>query len=181
METLEEILIQRKSTFLKSGGKKHHKEALAPFGLDASDPEFWNIGLNTISSLIDEHKKKNVVGVTYKTVNVAGESGDASPSTPIGVNLPNANWIRAEVGSKSVSLGNIINAYNNSGSSGRLREFANDDNEYDLEVKHGQLADKMHTALHEVIGHASGQINPGVGTPKETLKNQKYTHPVNSH
>ena len=127
------------------------------------------------SSLIDEHKKKNVVGVTYKTVNVAGESGDASPSTPIGVNLPNANWIRAEVGSKSVSLGNIINAYNNSGSSGRLREFANDDNEYDLEVKHGQLADKMHTALHEVIGHASGQINPGVGTPKETLKNYSST------
>ena len=127
------------------------------------------------SSLMDEHKKKNVVGVTYKTVNVAGESGDASPSTPIGVNLPNANWIRAEVGSKSVSLGNIINAYNNSGSSGRLREFANDDQEYDLEVKHGQLADKMHTALHEVIGHASGQINPGVGTPKETLKNYSST------
>ena len=127
------------------------------------------------SSLMDEHKKKNVVGVTYKTVNVAGESGDASPSTPIGVNLPNANWIRAEVGSKSVSLGNIINAYNNSGSSGRLREFANDDKEYDLEVKHGQLADKMHTALHEVIGHASGQINPGVGTPKETLKNYSST------
>ena len=127
------------------------------------------------SSLMDEHKKKNVVGVTYKTVNVAGESGDASPSTPIGVNLPNANWIRAEVGSKSVSLGNIINAYNNSGSSGRLREFAHDDQEYDLEVKHGQLADKMHTALHEVIGHASGQINPGVGTPKETLKNYSST------
>ena len=127
------------------------------------------------SSLMDEHKKKEVVGVTYKTVNVAGESGDASPSTPIGVNLPNANWIRAEVGSKSVSLGNIINAYNNSGSSGRLREFANDDQEYDLEVKHGQLADKMHTALHEVIGHASGQINPGVGTPKETLKNYSST------
>ena len=50
-------------------------------------------------------KKKNVVGVTYKVVNVAGEAGDASPSTPIGVNLPNANWIRAAVGSKSVSLG----------------------------------------------------------------------------
>ena len=65
------------------------------------------------SPLMPEHKKKNVVGVSYKTVNVAGEAGDASPSTPIGVNLPNANWIRAEVGSKSVSLGNITNAYNN--------------------------------------------------------------------
>ena len=127
------------------------------------------------SPLIEEHKKKEVVGVTYKTVNVAGESGDASPSTPIGVNLPNANWIRASVGSKSVSLGNIIHAYNNSGSSGRLKEFAHDDNEYDLEIEHGQLGDKLHTALHEVVGHASGQINPGVGTPKETLKNYSST------
>ncbi len=127
------------------------------------------------SPLMQEHKKKNVVGVTYKTVNVAGEAGDASPSTPIGVNLPNANWIRASVGSKSVSLGNIIHAYNNSGSSGRLKEFAHDDKEYDLEVEHGQLGDKLHTALHEVVGHASGQINPGVGTPKETLKNYSST------
>ncbi|MGB2223428.1 MAG: dipeptidyl-peptidase 3 family protein, partial [Flavobacteriaceae bacterium] len=100
------------------------------------------------SPLMPEHKKKNVVGVSYKTVNVAGEAGDASPSTPIGVNLPNANWIRAEVGSKSVSLGNITNAYNNSGSSGRLKEFVHDDQEYELEKKHGQLADKLHTALH---------------------------------
>ena len=127
------------------------------------------------STLMEEHKKANVVGISYKTVNVAGEAGDASPSTPIGVNLPNANWIRAEVGSKSVSLGNIINAYNNSGSSGRLKEFSYDQQEYDLEVKHGQLADKMHTALHEVIGHASGQLNPGVGEPKETLKNYSST------
>ncbi|MCH1548379.1 MAG: dipeptidyl peptidase 3 [Flavobacteriaceae bacterium] len=125
--------------------------------------------------LMEEHKKANVVGVTYKTVNVAGEAGDASPSTPIGVNLPNANWIRAEVGSKSVSLGNIINAYNNSGSSGRLKEFVNDDLEYDLEVKLGKKADKLHTALHEVIGHASGQLNPGVGETKETLKNYAST------
>ena len=66
------------------------------------------------TTLMEEHKKSKVVGVSYKTVNVAGEAGDASPSTPIGVNLPNANWIRASVGSKSVSLGNIKNAYNNS-------------------------------------------------------------------
>ena len=127
------------------------------------------------SPLFPEHKKKNVVGVSYKTVNVAGEAGDASPTTPIGVNLPNANWIRAEVGSKSVSLGNIINAYNNSGSSGRLKEFVNDDQEYELEKKYGQLADKLHTALHEVVGHASGQLNPGVGETKETLKNYAST------
>ena len=127
------------------------------------------------SPLMEEHKKKNVVGVTYKVVNVAGEAGDASPSTPIGVNLPNANWIRAEVGSKSVSLGNIIHAYNNAGSSGRLKEYVFSTEEYELEKKYGQLADKLHTALHEVIGHASGQLNPGVGETKETLKNYAST------
>ncbi|MEO5789276.1 MAG: dipeptidyl-peptidase 3 family protein [Gelidibacter sp.] len=127
------------------------------------------------SPLMDEHKKKNVVGVTYKVVNVAGEAGDASPSTPIGVNLPNANWIRAEVGSKSVSLGNIIEAYNNAGSTGRVQEFVNDQEELELEINYGQQADKLHTALHEVIGHASGQLNPGVGETKETLKNYAST------
>jgi len=127
------------------------------------------------SPLMDAHKKENVVGVTYKVVTVAGEAGDASPSTPIGVNLPNANWIRAAVGSKSVSLGNIIGAYNNAGSSGRLKEFVHDDEEYELEEAYGQIADKLHTALHEVVGHASGQLNPGVGETKETLKNYAST------
>lgn len=127
------------------------------------------------SPLMPEHKKDNVTGVSYKTVNVAGEAGDASPSTPIGVNLPNNNWIRQKHGSKSVSLGNIINSYNNAGGSGRLKEFAFDEMEIELEEKYGQLADKLHTALHEVVGHASGQINPGVGTPKETLKSYKST------
>ncbi|AVI51369.1 dihydrofolate reductase [Pukyongia salina] len=127
------------------------------------------------SPLMPEHKKKEVKGVSYKTVIVAGEAGDASPSTPIGVNLPNNNWIRQKHGSKSVSLGNIINAYNNAGGSGRLEEFAHDEEEIELEKKYGQLADKLHTALHEVVGHASGQINPGVGTPKETLKSYKST------
>ncbi|MCR8666140.1 dipeptidyl peptidase 3 [Aestuariibaculum sp. M13] len=127
------------------------------------------------SPLMEEHKKKNVVGVTYKVVNVAGEAGDASPSTPIGVNLPNANWIRAAVGSKSVSLGNIVASYNNAGGSERLKEFVNDAEELELEETYGQLADKLHTALHEVVGHASGQLNPGVGETKETLKNYAST------
>ena len=125
--------------------------------------------------LMEEHKKDEVVGVTYKTVIVAGEAGDASPSTPIGVNLPNSNWIRQEHGSKSVSLGNIINAYNNAGSTGRLEEFAHDEEEIALEKEYGELADKLHTALHEVVGHASGQINPGVGETKETLKSYAST------
>ena len=127
------------------------------------------------SPLDPKHKKKKVVGISYKTVIVAGEGGDSSPSTPIGVNLPNADWIRAEHGSKSVSLGNIVEAYNNAGGSDRLKEFAHDAEEIALEEKYGEEADKLHTALHEVVGHASGQINPGVGTPKETLKSYAST------
>lgn len=127
------------------------------------------------SPLMPEHKKKNVVGVSYKTVVVAGESGDSSPSTPIGVNLPNSDWIRAAYGSKSVSLGNIIDSYSKAGGKGRLKEFANDAEEIALAEKYGEIADKLHTALHEVVGHASGQINPGVGTPKETLKSYAST------
>ena len=122
------------------------------------------------SPILKEHKKETVVGISYNTVNVAGEAGDASPSTPIGINLPNANWIRAEHGSKSISLGNILYAYGNAGSSGRLDEFAFSEKEIELEKKYGEDAGSLHTALHEVIGHASGQINNGIGTPKETLK-----------
>ena len=127
------------------------------------------------STIMDDHKKKKVVGVTYKVVEVAAESGDASPSTPIGVNLPNANWIRATHGSKSVSLGSVINGYSKAGSSGMLDEFCYTAKEKEMEEEHGGIGDKMHTSLHEVIGHASGQINPGVGTPKETLKNYAST------
>lgn len=127
------------------------------------------------SPLDPMHKKKKVVGVSYKTVIVAGEGGDATPATPIGVNLPNADWIRAEHGSKSVSLGNIVEAYDNAGGSDRLKEFAHDAEEIALEEKYGGEADKLHTALHEVVGHASGQINPGIGTTKETLKSYAST------
>jgi dipeptidyl-peptidase-3 len=127
------------------------------------------------SPLMLEHKKKNVVGVSYKTVIVAGESGDSSPSTPIGVNLPNADWIRAGHGSKSVSLGNIIDSYTQAGGKGKLKEFANDEEEITFAKEYGEIGDKLHTALHEVVGHASGQINSGVGTPKETLKSYAST------
>jgi dipeptidyl-peptidase-3 len=122
------------------------------------------------SSIMDEHKKESVVGVTYKVVTVAGESGDASPATPIGVNLPNSSWIRKNHGSKSVSLGNIIDAYRNAGTPGALDEFTWDAAEKERAKLYGEIGDKMHTALHEVVGHASGQLEPGVGTTKETLK-----------
>ena len=122
------------------------------------------------SPILDEHKKKNVTGISYQVVAVAGEAGDASPATPIGVNLPNADWIRAEHGSKSVSLGNIIEAYDKAGGPGILKEFAYDEAEVARSEKYAGIGDKMSTALHEVIGHASGQLNPGIGTPKQTLK-----------
>ena len=127
------------------------------------------------SPLIESHKKKNVKGVSYKVVQVASESGDAAPSTPIGVNLPNNNWIRQEHGSKSVSLGNIIAAYDKASGPGTIEEFAHDQEEIDRAKEHAYLAGKLHTALHEVVGHASGQINPGVGQPSETLKNYAST------
>ncbi len=127
------------------------------------------------STILPEHKKKNVKGVSYKVIQVASESGDASPATPIGVNLPNNNWIREQHGSKSVSLGNVIAAYEKAGGPGIIKEFAHDAEEIARAEKYAALAGKMHTALHEVIGHASGQINKGVGQPSETLKNYAST------
>jgi len=106
---------------------------------------------------------------------VVNEGGDCTPTTPIGINLPNSNWIRKDFGSKSVSLGNISLAYEKAAGSGMLAEFAHDQEEIDRAKAHGELAGKLHTALHEVIGHASGQINEGIGTPKETLKNYAST------
>lgn len=124
---------------------------------------------------MDAHKKDKVVGITYNVVNVAGEAGDASPSTPIGVNLPNSNWIRVVHGSKSVSLGNIVSAYDQASGGGLLAEFANDKQEIARTESHGALAGKLHTAMHEVIGHASGQLEEGVLEPKATLKEYAST------
>jgi dipeptidyl-peptidase-3 len=117
-----------------------------------------------------EYKKKKVKGITYKVVNVAGESGDASPSSPIGVNLPNSQWIREEHGSKSVSLGNLEGAYDKAAGPGMITEFANDPEEIERGKKYGSLAGNLHTAMHEVIGHASGRIKDGVGPSSKTLK-----------
>lgn len=127
------------------------------------------------SPIMDVHRKPSVKGITYGFVNVAGESGDAAPSTPVGVNLPNADWIRTRHGSKSVSLGNISEAYDRSAGKGALAEFCHDEEEIARAEKYGALAGKLHTALHEVIGHASGRIEPGVGQTDETLKNYAST------
>lgn len=128
------------------------------------------------SPIPDAYKKADVKGISAKVITVITEAGDASPSTPIGINLPNSNWIRAEHGSKSVSLDNIVAAYDvSSEQSGVLEEFAATPEEVARAKKHGSIADKLHTDMHEVIGHASGALKPGVGTPKETLKNYANT------
>lgn len=127
------------------------------------------------SPIMAAHKKKNVTGVSYKVVDVVGESGDASPATPIGINLPNADWIRAEHGSKSVSLGNIIDAYQAASGGAVIDEFGYDNTEKERDKKYAELSDNLHTALHEVIGHASGQLNQGVATPNVTLKSYAST------
>ncbi len=128
------------------------------------------------SPIAKEHKKPNVKGISAKVITAVVEAGDAAPSTPIGINLPNANWIRKESGSKSVNLGNIVHSYNKFGeTSGVLQEFAYSNEEIELEKKYGAIADDLHTDLHEVIGHASGQLNSGVAEPHQTLKNYYST------
>jgi dipeptidyl-peptidase-3 len=128
------------------------------------------------SPLLPEHKKKEVRGITGKAIAVVVESGDAAPSTPIGVNLPNADWIRKDHGSKSVSLSNIIEAYNlASAKGGTLDEFAVNAEVLARLKKYGALASDLHTDMHECIGHASGQINEGVETTDKTLKNYAST------
>ncbi len=128
------------------------------------------------STLMPEHKKKEVKGITAKVITVIQEAGDAAPSTPIGINLPNANWIRQQHGSKSVSLGNIVHSYNVvAAKSPMMQEFALTPEEVERNKKYGSLAGDLHTDMHEVIGHASGQINKGVGDPDQTLKNYAST------
>jgi dipeptidyl-peptidase-3 len=124
------------------------------------------------SPIAKEHKKDTVKGIIGKAITVIVESGDAAPSTPIGINLPNADWIRATYGSKSVSLTNIVHSYNvSSAKSGMLDEFATNPEVLARMKKHGALASDLHTDMHECIGHASGKINPGVETTDKTLKN----------
>jgi dipeptidyl-peptidase III len=123
------------------------------------------------SPLMPAHKKKKVKGISAKAITVVVEGGSAAPNTPIGINLPNSDWVRKEHGSKSVSLSNIVHAYNeNATGGGFLDEFIADPVTLKRQKEYGNLADDLHTDMHECIGHASGQINPGVGTPDKTLK-----------
>lgn len=108
-------------------------------------------------------KKENVRGVTANVVCAAMLGGDEYPSTAIGINLPNADWIRAKYGSKSVTIGNLTDAYNKAArNNGFKEEFVVDKTTLTLIEKYGDLCDDLHTDLHECLGHGSGKLLPGV-------------------
>lgn len=108
-------------------------------------------------------RKEEVKGVTAKVITVAQLGGDCYPSTPIGINLPNSNWIRKDYGSKSVTIENIMEAYDKAAEhSGFSEEFVWSKVELDLLHKYGFITDVLHTDLHEILGHGSGQLMPGV-------------------
>ncbi|NWJ51212.1 MAG: dihydrofolate reductase [Bacteroidetes bacterium] len=115
-------------------------------------------------------KKKEVRGVSAKVINAVQLGGDCFPSTPIGINLPNADWIRARYGSKSVTIENITYAHHQASlGSGMLDEFTYTDEERRLAREYGFIADNLHTDLHECLGHGSGQLLKGVSP--DVLKN----------
>jgi dipeptidyl-peptidase-3 len=127
------------------------------------------------SPINPEYRKEKVTGVAASVINVAMLGGDCYPASPLGINLPNSNWIRAAAGSKSVTLANITDAKDIvSRGSGFLEEFAYDQAEIDRALKYGSIADALHTDLHECVGHASGKLAPG--TDPNALKN--YASPL---
>jgi dipeptidyl-peptidase-3 len=120
-------------------------------------------------------KRKEVKGVSARVITAAMLGGDCYPSTPIGINLPNANWIRKTYGSKSVTLENITYAYDQAAlTSGFEEEFSASAEILERAKKYGSQAENLHTDLHEVLGHGSGQLLPGVSP--EALKN--YHSPI---
>ena len=128
------------------------------------------------SPIMDEHKKEDVVGISAKVITVVMQGGDLVHSSTIGINLPNANWIRKEHGSKSVTLGNLMEAFEVAAAAGGMAdEFAYTEEEKARNKEYGALGSLLDVDMHEVIGHASGQINPGTGTPKETLRSYAST------
>ncbi len=108
-------------------------------------------------------KKKEVKGVTAKVINVATLAGDCYPAAPIGINLPNADWIRREHGSKSVTIANLTSAYGKAAQESpknMLGEFAWSEEDVAMEKKYGDITNDLHTDLHECLGHGSGQLLP---------------------
>lgn len=115
------------------------------------------------SPVASEFKKKTVKGISAKVINAAILAGDLYPSSAIGINLPNSDWVRREHGSKSVTIGNLTEAYNEAAKgSGVLDEFVLDEKEKSLIKQYGDLTDDLHTDLHECLGHGSGKLLEGI-------------------
>ena len=111
-----------------------------------------------------EYKKKEVKGVSAKVITVAQLGGDCHPTSPLGINLPNADWIRKEHGSKSVTIANISEAYDKAAEEApksMTAEFSWDEAESALIKQYGSVTNNLHTDMHECLGHASGQLRPG--------------------
>ena len=121
-----------------------------------------------------KYKKEEVKGVSAKVITAAMLAGDCYPATPIGINLPNANWIRKEYGSKSVTIDNLTSAYSEAAKgNGFNEEFMIDDAIRDLYNRYGSMCGDLHTDLHECVGHGSGKLMPGIS--KESLKEHAST------
>ena len=121
-----------------------------------------------------KYKKEEVKGVSAKVITAAMLAGDCYPATPIGINLPNANWIRKEYGSKSVTIDNLMHAYNEAAKgNGFNEEFMIDDEIRHIYEQYGALCGDLHTDLHECVGHGSGKLMPGV--TKDALKEHAST------
>lgn len=136
-----------------------------------SDNAQWFEDNSTTDSI---YKKEEVKGVSAKVITAAILAGDCYPATPIGINLPNANWIRKEYGSKSVTIDNLMHAYNEAAKgNGFNEEFMIDDSIRSLAEQYGATCSDLHTDLHECVGHGSGKLMPGVS--KDALKEHAST------
>lgn len=123
------------------------------------------------SPIDTKYKKENIEAIHFNSVNIVTASGSASPTSPIGINLPNSEWIRRDFGSKSMMLGNIIDAYEKRGNKERLKEFTLDKKSFDLAIKYEDVVRKVHAILHEAIGRASGKSTLENYSYKDALKN----------
>ncbi len=153
--------------YLDARGAKGQFEAVVNFANPELTELFQKVGTNAQyfedrMPWAAQYKKSNVKPLKYTVINVVVETGDAGPVSAIGINLPNEQDVREQYGSKSVTLFNIVDAYDKTGGKDVLKEFAFDEAEIAAATKSGSLADNMHTALHEVLGHASGKVSPNL-------------------
>ncbi len=161
--------------YLDARGAKGQFEAVVNFANPELTELFQKVGTN--AQYFEDrmpwdakYKKSDVKPLKYTVINVVVETGDAGPVSAIGINLPNEQDVRETYGSKSVTLFNIVDAYDKTGGKDILKEFAYDQEEIERSKKFGAIADNMHTALHEVLGHASGKVSPTLkGDPQSAI------------